>query len=153
MDLSSRGARRARRVALFYSEALKVAFDKQTLSKVISLIVPLSFASLLTGLVQSLGTTWGLFRHYWVLFKLLINILASILLLLHMQPISHIARVAAQTPLSSGDLRGLRIQGIADAGLALLVLIVATTLAVYKPPGMTPYGWRKLHEKRTVSYP
>ena len=36
-------------------------------------LVPLAFASLLTGLVQSLGTTWGLSRHYWVLFKLLIK--------------------------------------------------------------------------------
>ncbi len=36
-------------------------------------LVPLAFASLLTGIVQSLGTTWGLFRHYWVLFKLLIT--------------------------------------------------------------------------------
>ncbi len=31
-------------------------------------IVPLSTSSLLTGLLQSLGTAWGLFRHYWVLF-------------------------------------------------------------------------------------
>ena len=38
-------------------------------------LVPLAFGSLLTGLVQSLGSTWGLFRHYWVLFKLLINAL------------------------------------------------------------------------------
>ena len=37
-------------------------------------LVPLAFASLLTGLVQSLSTTWGLARHYWVLFKLLINL-------------------------------------------------------------------------------
>ena len=49
-------------------------------------IVPLSLASLLTGLVQSLGTEWGLFRHYWILVKFLINIFASIVLLLHMQP-------------------------------------------------------------------
>jgi hypothetical protein len=28
-------------------------------------LVPLALASLLTGLVQSLGTKWGLFRHYW----------------------------------------------------------------------------------------
>src|SRR5262245_66535041 len=28
-------------------------------------IVPLAFASLVTGLVVSLGTHWGLFRHYW----------------------------------------------------------------------------------------
>ncbi|MGH8933676.1 MAG: hypothetical protein ACRDZO_24355 [Egibacteraceae bacterium] len=32
-------------------------------------VLPLAIASLLTGLVSSLGTTWGLFRHYWVLFK------------------------------------------------------------------------------------
>ena len=28
-------------------------------------LIPLSFASLATGLIQSLGTKWGLFRHYW----------------------------------------------------------------------------------------
>src|SRR5262249_44431121 len=39
-------------------------------------IVPLGAASLITGIVQSLGTTWGLFRHYWVVFKLLINVFA-----------------------------------------------------------------------------
>lgn len=38
-------------------------------------IVPLVLAALLTGLVQSLGTTWGLFRHYWVLAKLLLTVL------------------------------------------------------------------------------
>src|SRR5215207_577011 len=41
-------------------------------------IVPLNLASLLTGLVQSLGTKWGLFRHYWILVKLLITILSTI---------------------------------------------------------------------------
>lgn len=108
-------------------------------------IAPLSLASLLTGLVQSLGTEWGLFRHYWILVKLLITILATILLLVHMQPISYTAGVAAETTLSSADLGGLRIQLVADAGAALLVLLVATTLSVYKPQGMTPYGWRKQH--------
>src|SRR3989475_5032457 len=114
-------------------------------------IVPLSLASLLTGLVQSLGTTWGLFRHYWVLAKLLLTILATVALLLHTQPISYMASAAAETTLSSADLRGLRIQLVVDAGAALLVLLVATTLAVYKPPGMTPYGRRKQHEQRMAS--
>ena len=116
-------------------------------------IVPLSVASLLTGLVQSLGTTWGLFRHYWVLMKLLINILATILLLVHMQPTSRIAGVAAEAPLSSATLRGLRTQLVVDAGAALLALLVATTLSVYKPRGITPYGWRKQREQRTASLP
>jgi len=115
-------------------------------------IVPLSLASLLTGLVQSLGTDWGLFRHYWILVKLLIAILATIVLLVHMQPITYLGGVAAETTLSSADLRGLRIQLVADAGAALLVLLVATTLSVYKPHGMTRYG-RKRHERRTVSQP
>jgi len=48
-------------------------------------LVPLSIASLLTGLVLSLGTAWGLFRHYWVLATLLINVLATIVLLMFMQ--------------------------------------------------------------------
>src|SRR5258708_5172473 len=40
-------------------------------------LVPLSLASLLTGLVMSLGTPWGLFRHYWVLFSLALTIFAT----------------------------------------------------------------------------
>lgn len=107
-------------------------------------IVPLSLASLLTGLVQSLGTTtWGLFRHYWVVAKLLLNILATVLLLLHTQPIGDLVDAAAHANLSSVDLRPVRIQLVADAGAALLALLAATTLSVYKPAGLTPYGRRK----------
>src|SRR5258708_19779837 len=47
-------------------------------------IVPLAFASLLTGLIQSLGTPWGLFRPYWVLVNLLLTPLATALLLAKM---------------------------------------------------------------------
>lgn len=105
-------------------------------------IVPLSFASPLTGLIQSFGTSWGLFRHYWVLVKFLITIPATILLLLHMQPVGHLARVVEQATLASGELAGLRIQLTADAAAAILVLVIATTLSVYKPRGLTPYGRR-----------
>lgn len=111
-------------------------------------IVPLAVASLLTGLVQSLGTTWGLFRHYWVLIKLLMTVLATALLLVHMQPTSDVARAAAEGPLSGSDLLNIRIQLVADAGAAVAVLLVATTLSVYKPRGLTPHGWRKQREDR-----
>ena len=114
-------------------------------------IVPLSFAPLLlTGPILSLGTPWGLFRHYWILVKLLINILSTIILLLHMQPISYLSRVAAEGTLSSAD-RGLQIQLVVAASAGLLALLVATALAVYKPRGLTRYGWRKQREERTVS--
>jgi hypothetical protein len=93
-------------------------------------IVPLSLASLLTGLIESLGTTWGLFRHYWVVTKLLLTVLATFVLLLHTQPIDRVAAVAAQTVLSGTDLRQLRIQLVADAGAAPFVLLVTTALSV-----------------------
>ena len=69
-------------------------------------IVPLALASLLTGLVMSLGTQWGLFRHYWVLFSLVLTILATVVLLVHMQTVSSFAGVAAET--DSADVGELR---------------------------------------------
>jgi hypothetical protein len=111
-------------------------------------LVPLALVSLVTGLVQALGTTWGLFRHYWVLFKLLINVFATIVLLMYTQTLDHFAGVAAETALSSGDLSGLRSTSpLLHTALALLLLLVATTLAVFKPRGMTPYGQRKQREQ------
>jgi hypothetical protein len=114
-------------------------------------LVPLALASLLTGLVQSLGTTWGLFRHYWVLFKLLINLFATLVLLMYMQMLDHFARIAAEPTFSGGDLGELRSPSpLLHAVLALLLLLVAATLAVFKPRGMTPYGRRKLGERRPM---
>ena len=106
-------------------------------------IVPFAFTSLLTGLVMSLGTKWGLFRHYWVLAKFLINTLSIIILLLHTKLIAFVGDAAAERTLFRGDLRGVRIQLVAIAGAALLALLVAATLAVFKPRGLTPYGQGK----------
>jgi hypothetical protein len=111
-------------------------------------LVPLSLASLVTGLVQATGTKWGLFQHYWVVVKLAITVVATIVLLLHMQPIGHVAAAAAKGALSAGDLRGLRIQLVANAGAAAVVLLVALGLAVFKPRGLTAVGRSKLAEVR-----
>jgi hypothetical protein len=109
-------------------------------------LVPLSLASLLTGLVQSLGTIWGLFRHYWVLFKLLITVVATIVLVTYMETFSAMAGVAADP---SADLEMVRNPSpLFHAALALLALVVATVLAVFKPRGMTRYGQRKLRKQR-----
>jgi hypothetical protein len=110
-------------------------------------IVPLGLASLPTGLVMSLGTEWGLFRHYWVFTKFMITVLATILLLVHMQPVGHLARTVAETTLARGELAGLRLQLAADAAAALVALLVATTLSIYKPWGLTPYGRRRLQAR------
>jgi hypothetical protein len=114
-------------------------------------IVPLCFASVITGIVSSVGTEWGLFKHYWVLVKIVITIPSTIILLVHMQPISAMAQVAAETALGNHDFTRQRMQLMITAGLALIVLMVATVLSVYKPRGMTSYGQRKQNEQRAVS--
>ena len=110
-----------------------------------AILVPFSLASLLTGLVCSLGSTWGLFRHYWVLFKLTINLVATTVLLLYMQTLGDLADVAAQTTtLPPGELGELRDPSpMLHAAAALLLLLVATTLAIFKPRGMTRHGQRR----------
>ena len=105
-------------------------------------IVPFCLAALFTGIVQSLGTTWGLFRHRWVVAKLVLTVLATIILLVHTQPIGRVAALAAERTLSSHDFRQLRFQLIGDSCAALFVLMVTTALSVYKPWGLTAYGLR-----------
>ena len=100
------------------------------------ILVPLSFASLLTGVVMSLGTAWGLFRHYWVLFKLLITIFAIIILLQEARTVSVFAARAAE--MDFVDPRGLESY-VLHSGLGVLVLLVPTVLSVYKPRGRTPW--------------
>lgn len=103
-------------------------------------IVPFSVAALVTGVIQSLGTQWGLFRHYWIVAKLGLTVVATLILLVHTQPIGQVAAFAATSTLAPDDLGPIRIRLIADAGAALMALLVATTLSVYKPWGMTSYG-------------
>jgi uncharacterized membrane protein len=109
-----------------------------------SVLVPLSVASLVTGLVHSLGSKWGLFRHYWVVIKLVITVVATTVLLLYLQTLEYLADRARAAPSSGADLGSLRNSSpVLHAGAALLLLLVATTLAVYKPRGLTPYGQRR----------
>jgi hypothetical protein len=113
-------------------------------------IVPLSLAATATGLVQSLGTPWGLFRHYWVLAKLVITIPSTVILLTHTRAIQYMALAAAEFPIAPGDLRELRIQLAVTAAAAIIALLVTTGLSVLKPRGLTPYGWRKQREGRAL---
>jgi DMSO/TMAO reductase YedYZ heme-binding membrane subunit len=110
-------------------------------------IVPLALASLLTGLVMALGTRWGLFRHYWVLISLLLTLIATAVLLVETQTISYFAEVAADPTTSADGLRALGSTLVHSAG-GTVVLLVTLVLNVYKPQGMTRYGWRKQEERR-----
>jgi len=103
-------------------------------------IVPLAFGSLLTGLALSLSSKWGIIRYYWVLAKLLINGLAIPILLLHTRIISEVANAAAKGSLSRGELREPRVQLIVVAVAAMLALLAAAALSVFKPRGTTPFN-------------
>ena len=105
-------------------------------------IVPLCLAALLTGLVMSLGTPWGLFRHYWVLLKFVITVIAALILFGFTETLGSLGELAANRELSIEQLRALNQSPAVHSGGGLLVLLVTTTLAVYKPWGMTPYGRR-----------
>jgi len=100
----------------------------------------------LIGIINALGTPWGLLRHYWALLKLVLTVVSTAILLIETETISSLARAA----LSSPDPRALPGSLPHSVG-GLVVLLVATILSVYKPRGVTRYGWRKLHEKRTAS--
>jgi hypothetical protein len=108
-------------------------------------IVPLALAALLSGLIMSLITPWGLFRHYWVLIALALTILATVILLLHMPTVSSLAEVAREA--DGATLRGLG-GDLLHPGLGLAVLLAIMVLNVYKPRGLTRYGWRKQQEQR-----
>ncbi len=105
-------------------------------------IVPAALLSLATGIVQTLGTPWGLIRDYWVLFKFLIIVTATFMLLLKTGPIGQMAIIAAETPISLADMRGLRLSILGHAVGGLAVIIWAMALGMYKPKATTRYGLR-----------
>jgi hypothetical protein len=113
-----------------------------------SVIVPLALSSLLTGLVMSLGTKWGLFRHYWVLISLLLTIFATLVLLVETRTISFFADMAVDPTTSSSDLRDMGSTLVHSVG-GMAVLLMILVLNMYKPQGMTPYGWRKQRDQRS----
>jgi hypothetical protein len=106
-------------------------------------IVPCSVAALLTGLVQSAGIEWGLFRYYWVTTKFILTLGATGLLLLHISAVRQASDVAA-TIVAATNFQTLQWRLVFDAGLAMLVLLTNTVLSVYRPWGMTRYGRRQL---------
>lgn len=110
-------------------------------------IVPAAVGSLVTGIVLSLGSAWGLFRHYWVLFSLVLTSFATIVLVQHMQTVNYFASMALVTP--SATIAGLPGE-LFHAGIGLLILLLIQVLNVYKPRGMTPYGWRKQQQRRAL---
>jgi hypothetical protein len=107
-----------------------------------AVIVPFAVASVITGLAISVGTRWGLFRHWWVLISLVLTVLALIVLLVETRVIAHAAGLAADPGIPPAEILALPPTLPHSVGGAL-VLLVVQVLNVYKPQGLTPYGWRR----------
>jgi len=112
-------------------------------------LVPLAHASLLSGIVLSLGTRWALFRYYWIVLKLGITVFATVILLIYMGTFRQMAGVAANPVVDLAVVRNA--SPIVHAILALILLLAAAVLGVYKPFGMTAYGRRKHDEQRQAA--
>ena len=104
-------------------------------------LVPLAHAALVSGIALSLGTPWGLIRHYWVALKLVITAFSTVILLIYMNTFRQMAGLAADPVVELGLVRNP--SPLLHAILALVLVLTATVLAIYKPFGMTPYGARQ----------
>jgi hypothetical protein len=112
---------------------------------ILYVIVPLALASVVMGIVNALSAPWGLFRHYWVVVKLLLTLFAVTILLLEIQTVRYMAEMAA----AGADPRNLPGSLPHSIG-GMVVLLITTILSVYKPKGVTRYGWRKQQESRAT---
>lgn len=105
------------------------------------LVVPLAVAMLAVGVLQGLVTSWGLVRHWWVLFKLVLSVLTLGVLLLQLGGLGLVARAADEADRMAG-LLGLRWSFVIHAAGGLAVLATALVLSIYKPTGRTPWSAR-----------
>lgn len=113
-----------------------------------TILVPLSVLAFASGILQSVGTKWGLIRYYWVLFKLGITVVATAVLLSYTQTLEALGSVAAAAPadVNPADLRNP--SPVLHSAVGIALLLIATGLAIFKPPGMTRYGRRAARRAR-----
>ncbi|MGI5469834.1 DUF2269 domain-containing protein [Streptomyces sp. CA-132043] len=107
------------------------------------LIVPLALLTLVTGLVLSLGTPWGLARHRWVVTKfwLTLGAVAATVFALRTQVNSAAAAVTAGRPVPP------EVDLVAAPAVALTLYVFLTAVSVLKPWGPTARG-RRLRGER-----
>jgi hypothetical protein len=109
-----------------------------------AVLVPLAIKTIITGLFLSLGTHWGLFRHYWVVLSFTITMFAATILILHMPDVSTRAAEAQHADASELTAMG---SDLFHSGLGLVVLLMVLTLNVFKPRGLTRYGSRRQNQR------
>jgi hypothetical protein len=98
------------------------------------LYAPFSLLALVTGVLLSLGTRWGLVRYYWVAAKLVGNLALVVGGNLVVVPrIESAAGLAAAGSVTA--IGGTRLMAVSALSVGLTLLLVATALSVVKPWG------------------
>ena len=101
-----------------------------------AVMIPFSLLALLSGLLSSLGTPWGLIKHYWVMTKLVLTVAVMVFAAFYL---SQWAEQAGAAPV--GTAPGvLGRQVVIGAAATFSVLLLNTTLSVFKPWGRTRRG-------------
>ena len=108
-------------------------------------LVPLAHAALLSGIGLSLGTPWGLIRHYWVALKLVITAFSTVILMIYMGTFRQMAGVAADPVVELGLVRNPA--PLLHASLALMLLLGA---AVYRGAHRSPHDAQLFTQSRTL---
>jgi hypothetical protein len=102
------------------------------------LVIPVGWVTLLSGLVLSLGTKWGLARHRWVYTKFWLNLVTLTASIFALRPGVNdaVATVAAGTPLA--DLLDLVMGPV----VSFTAYVFMTVVSVLKPMGSHAHGRR-----------
>jgi hypothetical protein len=94
------------------------------------LFAPLSVLVWLVGVVNAVGTPWGLLRHRWVLVKLLLTTaMLGLVLFLLLPALTEAGDLAGDLP------RRDRITMVVAPSVSSTLLLFATVLSTYKPWG------------------
>ena len=110
-------------------------------------IIPFCLLSLLTGIIQAAFTKWGVFKHYWIIVKLVLTVASTFLLFLHLQPINYLSGMAQEQSFTNSLYAQQIIDLIIKSGAALFVLLIITTVSVYKPWGKVSFVKNNYNEK------
>ncbi|AXB42081.1 hypothetical protein [Amycolatopsis albispora] len=110
-----------------------------------TLLIPVSLAAFTSGLVLSLGTKWGLFRHWWVVVKFALTLIAVVLTPLSSVPgLRDLAAAVSATPAGQLTDTGEFAVGLLSAGcVSSAMYLTCVVLTAFKPGGRTRFARRR----------
>lgn len=105
----------------------------------VPLLLVLGLLTLATGALLGLGTRFGLLRYWWVVVKLVISVVLTVLVLVALRPTLDVAAVETATvdPTLADRLTDVRFNMIFPPLVSTTALVVAAWLGVFKPSGPT----------------